>query len=167
MEALAIFSAIETAAIIIAVAALLISHKKKQQRQTPGPGSPSRMRLVYLCHQYAGNPKANEKHCLQILKEVKRVFPDVAMIAPQVYLPQYYDDDTERAQVMKTCLALLEGCQEMWVELTQTKISTGMREELTYCRENGITVRFFVLTKDALGLIFIEGPKNGNGEAKR
>ena len=138
------------------------NRNKKMNQETA-----SFMKTVYLCHPYSNDPRGNEKRCLKILKGAKQVFPDVAIFAPQVYLPQYFDEATERKQAMRTCLALLNGCNEMWVDYTGLKITEGMADEIEVCKEQGINVLFFVMGENpgiGKGIMFIQGPEKG--EAK-
>ena len=100
-------------------------------------------RLVYLCHKYADNPTKNAARVLEVVKTIKAVFTDTVVIAPQIYLPQFFNEETERAAAMRNCLALLQACPEMWVEITDPALSAGMSQEIDCCRKTGIRVRFF------------------------
>jgi len=97
-----------------------------------------RTRRVYVCHPFADDPEGN----VQRVREICRALADSGFlpIAPQVYLPQFIDEDSERAQALSLCLELVGACDE--VRAYGDRISAGMRREIEYAEARGIPVRF-------------------------
>lgn len=104
--------------------------------------------MIYICHRYGDNPEENEKHVLEVVKAIKRLFPEIIPMAPQIYLPRFYDENTEREDALRACLAILSTCSQMWIEVSNPEITAGMRGELRLCEKIKITVQWFRLNTD-------------------
>ena len=61
-------------------------------------------------------------------------------VAPQLYLPQFVDERTERERALDLCLELLDACDE--VRVYGGTVTAGMRAELARAEAKGIPVRF-------------------------
>ena len=99
---------------------------------------PARRQRVYICHQYGANPKENTARIAIITRAL--LDNGLVPIAPQLFLPQLYDEKKERFQALKKCIEYLRGCDE--VRVYGSKISEGMRQEITYANLFGIPVLF-------------------------
>lgn len=97
-----------------------------------------RTRRVYVCHPFADDPEGN----VQRVREICRALAASGFlpIAPQVYLPQFIDEDSERAQALSLCLELVGASDE--VRAYGDRITAGMRREIEYAEARGIPVRF-------------------------
>lgn len=71
------------------------------------------MRRVYICHPYSADPVEHTQRIQAICRRV------VAMghnpIAPQLWLPQFIDEETDRDNAMTLCLDIVGICSEMWI----------------------------------------------------
>ncbi len=82
---------------------------------------------VYICHPYAGDPEGNRQKVLLICKDFVRC--GLLPIAPQVYLPQFIDEETQRDVALEMCLRLLTLCDV--VAICGEKVRTaGMTTEI-------------------------------------
>ena len=101
---------------------------------------PSHRRLVYVCHPYSadvtGNTMAVRAICHELADE------GVLPIAPQVYLPQFVDEQTERDETIAMCVQLVGLCDEIRVYGEQ--ISAGMFREIDHAARVGVPVRWMV-----------------------
>ena len=97
-----------------------------------------RTRRVYVCHPFADDPEGNARGVLEIC----RALTDSGFlpVAPQVYLPQFLDEASERDRALSLCLALVGACDE--VRVYGGRITSGMRREIEYAEARGIPVRF-------------------------
>lgn len=113
------------------VAAELVRRRRKAE-------SSNRRRRVYICHAYSSNPPRNcaciRRHCRAL------AMAGLVPIAPQLYLPAFVDEATERELALSLCLELLATCDE--VRLFGAVITPGMQRELRFAREHGIPVYF-------------------------
>ena len=93
------------------------------------------MRVIYVCHPYAGDPLGNIEGIRRLCHHsVRRGF---VPLAPQLSLPQFLDEENERDLALKLCLRLVALADEVRVygELTE-----GMRLEVEEARRLGIPV---------------------------
>ena len=97
------------------------------------------MKLVYICHPYANDPKCNKKKVLEICKHVLETSPDCIPIAPQIYFPQFMSEQDDRKRAMSFCLELVERCDEFWIYGNPTE---GMKQEIELRSTNGGYLRF-------------------------
>lgn len=88
------------------------------------------MKTVYICHPYRDNPLGNEAQVREICRDITSSGRNVCPIAPQIYLPQFMDDEEQRELAMDCCLAMLRRCDEVWVY--SDRVTEGMRQEI-YC----------------------------------
>jgi len=63
-----------------------------------------------------------------------------APIAPQLYLPAFVDEATQREEALSLCLELLDVCDE--VRVYGDRVTDGMRAELQHAEARGIAVSF-------------------------
>jgi hypothetical protein len=97
----------------------------------------SRLR-VYVCHPFAGDVEANAGRVRAICRAL--VEAGLLPVAPQLYLPQFLDEATDRDRALELCLGLLEVCDE--VRAYGSRVSAGMRLEIDRAEALGIPVRF-------------------------
>ena len=98
-----------------------------------------RSRVVYVCHAFAGDCRRNRERLLGICRNITE--QGHTPLAPQLVLPEYIDEDTERELALKHYLQLLELVDEVWVYGQPT---AGMEQEITAARETGISVRMLL-----------------------
>ena len=96
----------------------------------------ARSMRVYICHAWSNDPIANAKDIEFICRGV--VAKGALPIAPQLYLPRFMDEATQREQALTFCLELLAISDLMLVFGTPTD---GMRRELVFARARGIPIR--------------------------
>ncbi|MGI5865486.1 MAG: exonuclease domain-containing protein [Myxococcales bacterium] len=104
-----------------------------------GPRVPRvRRRRVYVCHPYRDDPQGNAAR----VAEVCRALTDSGLvpIAPQLYLPAFVDEATQREEALALCLELLDVCDE--VRVYGERVSEGMRVELRHAEARRIPIRF-------------------------
>ena len=94
-----------------------------------------RPRTIYVCHAFTGGDGAKKN--IAAVKMITRNIADYGdiPISPILYLPQVYDETTERTQAMAMCLKLLELCDQ--VQVHGNVISAGMIEELAHAVKLG------------------------------
>jgi hypothetical protein len=97
----------------------------------------ARARKVYVCHPFADDPAANTECIRRICASL--VERGTVPVAPQLYLPQFIDEVSERETALAMCLALLEDCNE--VRVYGPAITDGMRREIAHANALGIAVR--------------------------
>jgi len=93
------------------------------------------MSTVFVCHPFAGDSAGNAA-------AVRRIACRIALqghvpIAPQIYLPQFIDEATERDLALTICLAMLALCDALQVYGEPTE---GMRLEIAEARRLGIPI---------------------------
>jgi dienelactone hydrolase len=93
---------------------------------------------IYVCHPFAGDPEGNADRVRAICRVL--VESGLLPVAPQVYLPQFMDETTDRDRALELCLGLLEVCHELRVY--GGRITSGMRLEIDRAEALGIPVRF-------------------------
>lgn len=97
-----------------------------------------RTRRVYVCHPYRNAPAENVERVTEICKALSA--SGHMPVAPQLYLPQFMDEATEREQALAMCFELLEASDE--VRVYGQSITAGMRVEIERAEVRGIPVRF-------------------------
>ena len=92
-------------------------------------------RVVYICHPFRSDWVANAVRVRDICRQFahRRCLP----LAPQIFLPHFLDEATERDRVMSLCLRLVALVDEVHVYGKPTK---GMRLEIAEARRLGIPV---------------------------
>jgi len=98
----------------------------------------SQIAKVYVCHPFSNDPAGNAKDIAFICGGI--VEKGALPIAPQLYLPAFMDEVTQREQVLAFCLELLADCDLVLAFGTPT---AGMQRELDFARSRGIPVRHF------------------------
>lgn len=100
------------------------------------------MKLVYLCHAFSGGPKpiGENKYNASCWAKSFMLAGD-AVVAPQLYLDQCFDEATERELAMEQCLALLRECERVYV--CGEWITSGMIEEIREAQKLGIKIVTF------------------------
>lgn len=96
-----------------------------------------RTRRVYVCHPFADDPDANTKRVLDLCRALTD--SGYLPIAPQIYLPRFMDEATERERALSLCLELVGTCDE--VRVYGGRITAGMRREIEYAEARAIPVR--------------------------
>lgn len=91
---------------------------------------------VYIAHPYAGDVAANVERVRAICQGV--VAEGHLPIAPQLYLPAFIDEASDRELALKLCLELVACCDALW--LYGTRISPGMEREISVAQEHRIPV---------------------------
>lgn len=101
-----------------------------------------RKKLVYICSPCRGEVEKNIIKAQGYCREAVELFPDVIPIAPHVYFTQFLNERelAERAEGMEMGIALLDLCSEIWVYGIENP-SEGMKAEIEYAKEHGITIR--------------------------
>lgn len=99
-----------------------------------------RRQVVYVCHPYVGNTAANIEAVRQICREL--VENGLLPIGPQIYLPQFVDESTEREVALSMCMQLVDICDELRVYGDQ--VTTGMFREIDHAARVGVLVRWMI-----------------------
>lgn len=96
------------------------------------------MTKVYICHAYSDAPKAN----CSAIRDLCRALSHEGLlpIAPQLYLPHFINEKTERDEAMAACLSLIDVCQifaiykQVSPVLMDPLVTRGMQAEIYYVR---------------------------------
>ena len=94
--------------------------------------------IVYVCSPYSGDTEENQKKARRYSRYA--VDRGYIPIAPDLLLPQYMKEETERELAMFMDLAILSKCAELWV--FGDRISTGMKAEIARAKHKGMKVRY-------------------------
>ena len=92
-------------------------------------------RVINVCHPYRSDPAANRKQVRQISWHLARA--GHLPLAPQVYLPAFLDEATERSLAMKLCLRMVRLVEELRV---YGEPSEGMRLEISEAYQLGLPI---------------------------
>lgn len=97
-----------------------------------------RTRRVYVCHPFRDDPVRNAER----VRDLCRGLLDEGFlpVAPQLYLPQFVQEETERELALRLCLELLDDCDE--VRVCGAEITDGMRREIERAEARGLKVSF-------------------------
>jgi len=90
----------------------------------------TRKRRVYVCHPFGADPKGNAEIIRRICREL--VERGEVPVAPQLYLPEFIDEELERETALDLCLELVGTCDELRV--FGPRISAGMQREMARAR---------------------------------
>lgn len=107
----------------------------------PGPGASrlpaasSARRRVYVCHPYAADPPKNVARVHAIARGLSS--EGLLPIAPHIYLPQLFDEATQRDEALQACLELVGLCDEV---RAYGPPSDGMVIEIEHAHVLGIPV---------------------------
>jgi hypothetical protein len=83
------------------------------------------MKLVYVCHPFAADPAGTVERVRHIVAHLVRT--KVLPVAPHLYLPQLFDEATQRDEAMEACLEMLRRCDAVFV---YGEPSVGMVREI-------------------------------------
>lgn len=93
--------------------------------------------IVYISHPFQNNPE-NVKEIEDIIKGLRRLFPDYLFISP-VHAFGFLYNSTTYEQGLYMTLFLLETCaDEMWVFGEDWRNSAGVKAEIEYCKKRNI-----------------------------
>jgi hypothetical protein len=106
-----------------------------------------KMKRVFICHPFGADPEGNVRALREVCRRVVGIGHNP--IAPQLWLPQFMDDATERGRAMALCLDLLEACDEVWVFRRGAALTEGQLVE----QERALKLRkpLCDITEDARG----------------
>ena len=93
------------------------------------------MKKIFLCHPYAVDPEGNVRRVRDICARL--AIEDFLPLAPQLYLPEFIKEATQRNLALRLCLEFVELCDEFRVYGEPTK---GMRLEIAEAKRLGIPV---------------------------
>lgn len=91
---------------------------------------------TYVCYPYSGNPGKSRKVCAEVARRL--VEHDWRVFAPQIYLHQFIDEDTERDKAMRHCLMEMRDCNIVLV--VGDTVTEGMYAEIRYALGLGLSV---------------------------
>jgi len=69
------------------------------------------IRRIYVCHPFSRSPEKNCQEIRAICKDL--VSQGLLPVAPQLFLPQFVDESSQRELALKLCCALVELCHEV------------------------------------------------------
>src|SRR3989442_5436032 len=90
---------------------------------------------VFICHPYSGDRDQNAKQVSALARRL--VFEGCLPLAPQLLLPQFLDEATERDLALRLCLGMVALADELWVFGEPTE---GMLPEIAEACRLGIPV---------------------------
>jgi len=99
-----------------------------------------RRRIVYVCHPYAGDTAGNIEAVREICREL--VQEGLLPIGPQIYLPQFVDESTERETALSMCTQLVELCDE--IRVYGDRVTSGMFREIDHAARVSVPVRWMI-----------------------
>ena len=92
-------------------------------------------KVIYVCHPYRSDPTGNRVRVGRFCRRLVR--SGNLPLAPQVCLPAFLDETTERDLAMKLCLRMVGLAEEIRV---YGKPSEGMRLEIGEAQRLGIPI---------------------------
>lgn len=102
------------------------------------PGGRARMPRIYTCHRFASDQVGAAKSLRRICREI--VAQGGVPVCPQLLLPEFIHEETERDLAMRLCQEMVRGCDE--VRVYGRELTPGMRIEISFAELLGIPVRF-------------------------
>lgn len=93
------------------------------------------MKVVYICHPFRSDQARNARRVRSLCRAAVRT--NQIPLAPQILLPQFLDEGSERDLAIACCLRLVSLADEVWVFGHPTQ---GMRVEIRKARRLGIPV---------------------------
>lgn len=120
------------------------------------------MKRAYICHPYTADPEGNIVKVRDIVERLSKAsvcdmleigkrpggyndYDKVYVpVSPMLAFPDFMSEagGVSREHAMAFCLALLDGCDEIWV--CSRNISEGMAEEISHASEKGLKIVFQV-----------------------
>ena len=95
----------------------------------------SAVKVVYMCHPFGSDPTGHREAIVKVCRALVR--HGALPLAPQLLLPQFLDEYTERDLAMRFCLRLVGVCDEVRVYGEPT---VGMHLEIDEAHRLGIPV---------------------------
>lgn len=92
-------------------------------------------RVVFLCHPFRSDPESSATSVRTLARRL--ALQGHLPIAPQIYLPQFLEEATERDLALRCCLRLVALVDEVWV---YGKPTEGMGMEIAEAIRIGIPV---------------------------
>lgn len=86
------------------------------------------MKTIFVCSPYRGDIEKNEEFARKASRSV--VDEGHLPIAPHLLLPQFMNEETERAKAIEMNKQILRRCDELWVY--GNEITEGMKEEINF-----------------------------------
>ena len=93
------------------------------------------LRVVFISHLFSDDPEKNGQRVVGIVRQLTE--EGHLALAPQIYLPQFIDEKTERPLALRICLELVGLADEVRV---YGELSEGMRLEIAEAERLGIPV---------------------------
>ncbi len=93
------------------------------------------LKIVYVCHSYGRAPEEAVRIIAGICREL--AMDGAVPLAPQLLLPQFLDEPSERKLALRLCVRLIAVSDEMRVFGDPTR---GMRLEIKEASRLGIPV---------------------------
>jgi hypothetical protein len=96
------------------------------------------MKRIYVCHRYSDDPEGNTRAIREICRDLTA--RGYCPVAPQLYLPHFLDEATERETAMILCRELIDICDAVWVYRSagQSEFSAGQLREIGEAATDGI-----------------------------
>jgi len=93
------------------------------------------MSVVFVSHAFSSDPISYGRRVAEIARELSST--GHLPLAPQIYLPRFLNEETERDLALRLCLELVGLADEVWVYGEPTD---GMRLEIAEAERLGIPV---------------------------
>lgn len=92
--------------------------------------------IVYICHPYSADPEGNTAKVRAIAQRLK----DAGHMpwAPHLYLPQLYDEATEREAAMDFCLEMVSRCDVLLMPNEDVQATAGVVAEVAVAGAEGV-----------------------------
>ncbi len=93
------------------------------------------MSIVFVSHAFSSDPISHGRRVAEIARDLS--MRGHLPLAPQIYLPQFIDESSERELAMRVCLGFVARSDEVWSYGDPTN---GMRLEIAEAERLGIPV---------------------------
>ena len=93
------------------------------------------MKRVFVCHPFAGDPEGNSQRVAEICSRLAA--DNFLPVAPQLYLPWFLNEPTQRDLALRLCLELVRISDEIRVYGIPT---AGMHLEIAEAYRLGIPI---------------------------
>ena len=91
--------------------------------------------IVFVCHPFASDERGNTRRVAALCRRL--ALKGIVPLAPQIFLPHFIKEETERSLALKISRRLLGCADEVWVYGDPTG---GMRLEIAEAERLGIPV---------------------------
>lgn len=97
--------------------------------------------VVYICSPYSGDTERNMANARRYSRFA--CLHGAVPFTPHILFTQYLDDDIKSERTLAMCMnrKMIRKCDELWV--FGKRMSTGMKEEISFAKRNGIKIRYF------------------------